>query len=116
MEVARNDENDDDGVVVEEKVALLRQLVPSGKDMEVDGLLEEMIDYIITLKQRVGLMHTLACMLPDAGITCCRRWRMGTSSHQRNREASMMTANSPSFRLGFSYCECFVGGKIMLNQ
>ncbi|GJM93818.1 hypothetical protein PR202_ga10407 [Eleusine coracana subsp. coracana] len=67
---ARGGDEDDDQeeVVVEEKVALLRQLVPGGEDMEVDGLLEETADYIAALKQQVGVMRALACMLSGAGI------------------------------------------------
>ncbi|GJN18302.1 hypothetical protein PR202_gb05448 [Eleusine coracana subsp. coracana] len=44
------------------------QLVPGGEDMEVDGLLEETADYIAALKQQVGVMRALACMLSGAGI------------------------------------------------
>ncbi|GJN18303.1 hypothetical protein PR202_gb05450 [Eleusine coracana subsp. coracana] len=70
LEAARGGDEDDDQeeVVVEEKVALLRQLVPGGEDMEVDGLLEETADYIAALKQQVGVMRALACMLSGAGI------------------------------------------------
>jgi hypothetical protein len=58
----------EEDVVVEEKVELLRHLVPGGEDMEVEGLLEETADYITALKQQVGVMRALACTLSGAGL------------------------------------------------
>ncbi|CAO2204103.1 unnamed protein product [Urochloa humidicola] len=53
---------------VEEKVALLRRLVPGGDDMAVEGLLEETADYIEALKAQVGVMRALACLLSGSGL------------------------------------------------
>ncbi|CAO2176633.1 unnamed protein product [Urochloa humidicola] len=53
---------------VDEKVALLRRLVPGGEDMAVDGLLEETADYIAALKAQVGVMRALACLLSGSGL------------------------------------------------
>lgn len=55
--------DDEEEEAVEEKVALLRQLVPGGEDMAVEGLLEETADYIAALKAQVGVMRALACLL-----------------------------------------------------
>lgn len=61
------EEDDDEAVAVEEKVALLRQLVPGGEDMAVEVLLEETADYIAALKAQVGVMRALTCLLLSAG-------------------------------------------------
>jgi hypothetical protein len=58
-----DDDDEEDEVAVQEKVALLRQLVPSGEGMAVEGLLEETADYIAALKAQVGVMHALTCLL-----------------------------------------------------
>ncbi|CAL4962491.1 unnamed protein product [Urochloa decumbens] len=55
-------------VEVEEKVALLRRLVPGGEEMAVEGLLEETADYIAALKAQVGVMRALACLLSGSGL------------------------------------------------
>jgi hypothetical protein len=55
-------------VAVEEKVALLRRLVPGGEGMAVEGLLEETADYIAALKAQVGVMRALACLLSGSGL------------------------------------------------
>ncbi|KAF8696990.1 hypothetical protein HU200_036637 [Digitaria exilis] len=62
------DEEEEEVEVVEEKVALLRQLVPGGEDMAVEGLLEETADYIEALKAQVGVMRALACLLAGSGL------------------------------------------------
>ncbi|KAL5222660.1 hypothetical protein ABZP36_027373 [Zizania latifolia] len=54
-------------VVVEEKVAVLRQLVPGGEEMAVERLLEETADYIAALRAQVDVMRALACLLSSLG-------------------------------------------------
>ena len=65
--LARRGEEEEEEVV-EEKVGLLRQLVPGGKDMAVEELLEETADYIAALKAQVGVMRALACLLSGSGL------------------------------------------------
>lgn len=67
LEGPRDHEGDDEEVVVEQKVALLRQLVPGGEGMAVEGLLEETADYIAALKAQVGAMRALTCLLSGSG-------------------------------------------------
>lgn len=67
LEGPRDREGDDEEVVVEQKVALLRQLVPGGEGMAVEGLLEETADYIAALKAQVGAMRALTCLLSGSG-------------------------------------------------
>jgi len=59
---------EEEEVAVEEKVALLRRLVPGGEGMAVEGLLEETADYIAALKAQVGVMRALACLLSGPGL------------------------------------------------
>ncbi|KAL5228639.1 hypothetical protein ABZP36_016904 [Zizania latifolia] len=54
-------------VVEEEKVELLRQLVPGGEEMAVERLLEETADYIAALRAQVSVMRALACLLSGLG-------------------------------------------------
>ena len=65
---ASPEDDDEEAVAVEEKVALLRRLVPGGEGMAVDGLLEETADYIAALKAQVGVMRALACLLSGSGL------------------------------------------------
>jgi len=60
-------EEEEEEAVVEEKVALLWRLVPGGEGMPMEGLLEEMADYIAALKAQVGVMRALACLLSGSG-------------------------------------------------
>ncbi|XP_062185200.1 transcription factor IBH1-like [Phragmites australis] len=64
----RGDEEEEEEEVVDEKVALLRHLVPGGEEMPVEGLLEETADYIAALKAQVGVMRALACLLSGSGL------------------------------------------------
>ncbi|PAN29566.1 hypothetical protein PAHAL_5G234900 [Panicum hallii] len=63
-----DEEEKEEEVAVEEKVALLRRLVPGGEGMAVEGLLEETADYIAALKAQVGVMRALACLLSGSGL------------------------------------------------
>ncbi|KAG2590333.1 transcription factor PAR1-like [Panicum virgatum] len=65
---AAAEEEEVEEVAVEEKVALLRRLVPGGEGMAVEGLLEETADYIAALKAQVGVMRALACLLSGSGL------------------------------------------------
>uniref|UniRef100_A0A0D9V377 BHLH domain-containing protein n=1 Tax=Leersia perrieri TaxID=77586 RepID=A0A0D9V377_9ORYZ len=62
-------EEEDEEVMVEEKVELLRQLVPGGEAMAVERLLDETADYIAALRAQVGVMRALACLLSGLGST-----------------------------------------------
>lgn len=72
LEGPRDHEGDDEEVVVEQKVALLRQLVPGGERMAVEGLLEETADYIAALKAQVGAMRALTCLLSGSDLDALR--------------------------------------------
>ncbi|KAJ4787703.1 basic helix-loop-helix (bHLH) DNA-binding superfamily protein [Rhynchospora pubera] len=48
---------------IEDKVRALQRLVPGGEEMEVDRLFEETADYIEALREQVGVMRALACIL-----------------------------------------------------
>ncbi|KAF0906792.1 hypothetical protein E2562_012578 [Oryza meyeriana var. granulata] len=62
-------QGEEEEVMVEEKVALLRQLVPGGEAMAVERLLDETADYIAALRAQVGVMRALACLLSGLGST-----------------------------------------------
>lgn len=48
---------------IEDRVKALQILVPGGEEMEVERLFEETADYIEALREQVGIMRTLACLL-----------------------------------------------------
>jgi hypothetical protein len=60
-------EQEEEEVMVDEKVAVLRQLVPGGEAMAVERLLDETADYIAALRAQVGVMRALACLLSGLG-------------------------------------------------
>lgn len=62
------EEEEEEEEVVDEKVTLLRQLVPGGDEMAVERLLEETADYIAALRAQVGVMRALACLLSGSGL------------------------------------------------
>uniref|UniRef100_A0A0E0JLG2 BHLH domain-containing protein n=1 Tax=Oryza punctata TaxID=4537 RepID=A0A0E0JLG2_ORYPU len=64
---AEKEEEEEEEVMVDEKVALLRQLVPGGEAMAVERLLDETADYIAALRAQVGVMRALACLLSGLG-------------------------------------------------
>ncbi|EAY75056.1 hypothetical protein OsI_02949 [Oryza sativa Indica Group] len=61
------EEEEEEEVMVDEKVAVLRQLVPGGEAMAVERLLDETADYIAALRAQVGVMRALACLLSGLG-------------------------------------------------
>uniref|UniRef100_A0A0E0IT15 BHLH domain-containing protein n=1 Tax=Oryza nivara TaxID=4536 RepID=A0A0E0IT15_ORYNI len=64
---AEQEEEEEEEVMVDEKVAVLRQLVPGGEAMAVERLLDETADYIAALRAQVGVMRALACLLSGLG-------------------------------------------------
>jgi sirohydrochlorin ferrochelatase len=48
---------------IENRVRALQRLVPGGEEMEVERLFEETADYIEALREQVGVMRALACLL-----------------------------------------------------
>lgn len=48
---------------IEDRVRALQRLVPGGEEMEVERLFEETADYIEALREQVGVMRALACLL-----------------------------------------------------
>ncbi|XP_052149676.1 transcription factor IBH1-like [Oryza glaberrima] len=66
-EQEEEEEEEEEEVMVDEKVAVLRQLVPGGEAMAVERLLDETADYIAALRAQVGVMRALACLLSGLG-------------------------------------------------
>ncbi|KAB8082583.1 hypothetical protein EE612_004506 [Oryza sativa] len=66
-EAEQEEEEEEEEVMVDEKVAVLRQLVPGGEAMAVERLLDETADYIAALRAQVGVMRALACLLSGLG-------------------------------------------------
>jgi hypothetical protein len=48
---------------IENRVRALQRLVPGGEEMEVERLFEETADYIEALREQVGVMQAIACLL-----------------------------------------------------
>ncbi|XP_040375801.1 transcription factor PAR1-like [Oryza brachyantha] len=63
----QEEEEEEEEEMVDEKVELLRQLVPGGEAMAVERLLDETADYIAALHAQVGVMRALACLLSGLG-------------------------------------------------